>query len=311
MFKHINKDSLEISKMYLKKILKSNPYDDETYHNLGWIYFAFKENDSAKVCFKKAIEMRPYNSTYRISKMLYDINNSDYKNGSENLSKVIRYSPDIIESAFYKAFSTQYPKERLLAEKEAVLGLRNILKIENNPILKARLARLLLKKDSAEPLKLLEEITASLPNLSRPWVYKGFLYEKKGDTAKANEFYNKGIFLNKGDFFPKLYYANFLRRIGENKKSVAMYKEALQLYSYVATENFMKNREMSSFKTIQSSYIPNDLLYYVKPIIPYEDIFNYFIDYYKSINDIKSYEFYKNLSKKYHNQLYKGKEILY
>src|SRR5690606_19947129 len=44
MFKHINKDSLEISKMYLKKILKSNPYDDETYHNLGWIYFAFKEN---------------------------------------------------------------------------------------------------------------------------------------------------------------------------------------------------------------------------------------------------------------------------
>lgn len=309
-FKYIDKDTLTMSKKYLKKVLVLNPYDDETYHNLGWIYFALNKKDSSQFYLEKALEIKPYNSTYRISKILYDIKNSNHKNIANELSKVIRYAPEVTESAFYKVFSIKYPEMVLLAEKEAVFGLRSVLETKDNPILKARLARLLLRKNPDESHKLLDDVTASLPNLSRPWIYKAFLHEKLGDTATAKTYYNKGIFLNKGGFLPKLYYANFLKRMGNDKKSIAFYKKSLQAYAYIMSETYQKNRELTNLKTIQNSYIPNDLLYYVKPEIHYNDIFNYFINHYKNSNNLKLQEFYENLSKKYESELYRGDQSL-
>lgn len=310
-FEYVDFDSLAISKKHLKTILKLNPFDDEACHNLGWVYFAIKENDSAKFYFNKALNLRPYSSTYRISKILCDIRSPNSEVLSD-LSKVIRYAPDVTESVFYREFSLKYPQIGQAAEKEAIFGLKNNVKTDPNPILKARLARLLLKDntDYTESFKLLDEVTNSLPNLSRPWVYKSFLLEKKGDTARAREFYNKGIFFDSSDYLPKLYYADFLKRIGDDKNSIAVYKEVLQAYDYIMSETYRKNRALSSLRTIRNSYVPNGLLYYVKPEITHRAIFNYFISYYKNTNDLKLQEFYEKLYKKYESKMYQGNELL-
>lgn len=308
--KHLDRDTLKVVKKTLKKLLKLNPYDDETYHNLGWVYLALNKMDSSKICFRNAIAQNPYNSTYLISNILYNIKKNDYKNIVSDLSKTLRYSPEILESNFYREFTIKYKAIAISAEKKAILGLQNNLGNGDNPILKARLARLLLKKDSIKSLKLLEEVTTSLPNLSRPWLYKAFLHERVGDTIIAKRNYEKAIFLKRSDFLPKLYYANFLKSIGKNKKSITLYRETLQSYSLIKSETYLRNKTTSNLQTIQNSYIPNDLLYYVKPTIPYNNIFDYFIRYYESINNVKLQKYYKQLSEKYKKQVYKGNELL-
>ncbi|WP_136465848.1 O-antigen ligase family protein [Flagellimonas onchidii] len=309
-FNVLEKDTLSLSKKYLMTVLRSNPFDDESLHNMGWIHLALNQKDSSEMYFKKSLELNPYNSTYRISKILFDLQNNNHTNIKSNLSKVLRYSPDVLESPFYKEISHKYPETALSAKKEAIEGLKQVIEQDNNPILKARLARLLLKENPENSRKLLREVTAELPNLYRAWTYLAYLEENR-DTSVAKNLYKKAIFLSNGDFLPKLYQARFIGKLGNDENSIILlYKDALHAYGYVTSSSYEKNRVLSGLRTITNTYIPNDLLYYAAPSIPHQEIFKYFIDYYGKVDDTISRNFYQNLHEKYNTQLFNGHERL-
>ena len=61
---------------------------------------------------------------------------------------------------------------------------------------------------------------------------------------------------------------------------------------------------------IPTPYLILDLLYYVNPQINASDIFTYFAEYNLKNNNQENYIYYKQLSEKYNNRLFKGDEKL-
>jgi O-antigen ligase/Tfp pilus assembly protein PilF len=307
--------SLKEIKTDLLQILKINPNDALALHNLSWIYYA---NDNEKKChisIDKALKLRPYNSYYLISKLLFNLqySNNTYKT-SNILSKAIRYTPDILESIFFKEFSKTQPLIAYKAKKNAIDELREKTKTDSSLILKARLARLLLNDNPAESENILKEVTKQLPNLNRPWMYLAYLNSKNlSDSITTEKLYEKSLQLNSNDYLPKIYYGNYCLQQGKEKQGIHALKKGLQSYQYIATPSFRKSAffaNITGLKTIPNNYIPNELLYYTSPEIPVNSIFKSFIVYYKKQEKTVLKVFYAKLQKKYSTVLFKGEEHL-
>ncbi|UNY98304.1 O-antigen ligase family protein [Zhouia spongiae] len=262
-----NKDTLNILKENLDNIIGISPFDDEIYHNKAWVHFALNEKDSAKLFFDKAIKLNPYNSTYYLSKLLYNLKNDDLRNLKDYLCKVIRYSPEILESFFYAEFSKKYPTLVFEARREAVRGLRETITKENNIILKARLARLILDENPKEALILLNEVIEKIPNLNRPWLYRGLIYFKKGDTLQAYNNYKKSLFINSKDYLGRKYLSEYFHSMNNEKKYILNLDFAMYGFKNITSDNVIKNADLSSLRPIHNSYIPFKLLEYKKPFI--------------------------------------------
>ena len=264
-FVKINRDTLKLVKENLNNIIGISPYDDEIYQNIGWVHFALGEIDSAKIAFDEALLLNPYNSTYHLSKILYDIRYGG--DIVDHLSKALRYSPEIVESFFYVEFSKKYPQEAKKAKMRAISGLRASLKIGNSIVLKARLARLILDEDPNESLLLLSEVGESIPNMSRPWLYKGLIYFKKGDMVQAYKNYETSLVMNNEDFLTRKYLSEYYKSINDNEEYMLNLDIALSQFQNLRSDNAVKYYYLSSFRPILNSYIPSKLLKFKKPYI--------------------------------------------
>tara|TARA_R110002050_G_scaffold33381_3_gene85003 strand:+ start:3850 stop:6204 length:2355 start_codon:yes stop_codon:yes gene_type:complete len=266
-FVKINKDTLNLVKENLEKIIQISSYDDEVYHNAGWVYFALGEKDSAEIAFDNALQLNPYNSTFHLSKLLYNIKSANGKDIIDHLSKAIRYSPEIVESFFYIEFLKKYPDEAIEAKMKAIKGLREAIKKGNNIMLKARLARLILDEEPDKALSLLNEAIKKMPNLSRPWLYKGLIYFKKGDTLQSYRYYNTSLFINKRDFLARKYLSEYYKSIDNEEKHILNLDVSLLNLKNIRSDNVVKNADLSSLRPIHNSYIPFSLLKYQVPYI--------------------------------------------
>lgn len=301
----LNKDTLELASKDLKTILKLNPYDDENLHNLAWVYFALGHHKTAQDLLTRAIKLDPYNSTYHISQVLFDLkqnNNSELKN---HLAKAFRYSPEVLESIFYKEFSKKYPRLAKESKAIAISGLQTEIKANNNTILKARLARLLLEENPKKAKQILVEVTTSLPNLSRPWMYLAYLdSQDTNDTLKVRKSFEKSLFLSPYDFLLNTYYGNYYMSKHNKKKGFQYFRASLLSYGGIKSSNYAKNYLFSNIPVLLNSTIPNNLLYYTVPDPQALSIFKAF-ERYHQINGTKYKIFYSKKVKTYTEQLFK------
>jgi len=264
-FTKLNKDTLNLVKENLERIIEVSPYDDEIYNNLGWINFALGQDTLAEKAFNRALELNPYNSAFHLSKLLYNIKGKKNNYTIDHLSKAIRYSPEIIESFLYEEFSKKYPNKARESKMIAIKGLKESIKRNDNIILKARLARLILDDEPNKALLLLNEVTKKMPNLSRPWLYKGLLYFKKGDTIQAHKNYNISLFIYNRGFLSRKYLSEYYKSVGNEEKYIQYLEESLLSFKNIRSDNVIKNADLSSFRPILNSYIPFSLLIYKKP----------------------------------------------
>ncbi len=306
----LSNDTLNISKKYFEKVLTFNPQDDEVLHNLGWIHFALGNEDSAKSYFDEALLLNPYVPAYHISSAIYNLKYSKNQNVTKSVSKAIRYSPEILDSKFYFIFSKYYPTLALKAKQNAIKELKAITKPEGSSIiLKARLGRLLLSEEPLKALSLFEKVSTSVPNLSRPWAYRGLLNNNIRDSIKIQKLYKNAIFLNKTDYLTKKYYYDYQFSRAEPITDVQL-KEVLELYKLQTSNNYRKNKVLSKSSSIKNSLIPNKLIYFIRSDIHANKLFQRLEKYYESINDYKLKEYYNGLSLKYKKELYTGMEKL-
>ncbi|MCB9426644.1 MAG: O-antigen ligase family protein [Flavobacteriales bacterium] len=307
---HTNKTSLNTAVRILEQLAAENPYDDEVQHNLGWLNWSLGKTDVAGDYFDTATKQNPYNHVYLISRVLHKISTKNYADNLviDDLSKAIRYSPDILESLLIKELSLFKPIIVNLAINKSIKELEAIVKETNNPILKARLACILMKSQPSKALELLNDVTMALPNLSRPWVYKAELVTS---PKEKEAFYNKALFLNGGDYYAHLSYANFCTKNKRAKEGVLHYKKALDLFKNIATPSNRKNNERSYYSTVNNSYIPEELIYYATPDIKATTLFDYFSNYYIENENEDGKSFYRNLSLQYKQKIFIGENKLY
>jgi len=305
-FTSINKDTLQLVEKNLKKILRLNPYDDESLHNLAWISFALGQKETGQNLLNDAIKLNSYNSIYHISKVLFDLNQENTFEVKNHLIKALRYSPELLESIFFKEFSKKYPKLAKESKQMAILELYKEIKTNDNTVLKARLARLLLDENPKRAKQLLEDVTSRLPNLSRPWLYLAYLYsqDSSSNSSKIVSCYEKSIFLNPNDFLSNTYFGNYYISQHNEKKGMQFYRSSLFSYSTIKTSNFAKNYLFSNIPVIANSIIPNNLLYYTAPDPQALAILKTFEKYHQK-NGTKYINFYSQKVKKYSRNLLK------
>ncbi|MCF6169273.1 hypothetical protein [Lutibacter sp.] len=258
----------------------------------------------------KSIELNPYISQYHIGALLYDIKNKKEKYLVKHLSEALRLSPDILASKFFLEFYKKYPIVDSEAQEIAIKELVNEIATKSSPVLKARLARLLLDKYSVKSFQLLKEVINLLPNMNRPWLYAGYLVENTKDSIEIEKYFKKSIFLRKKDFLPKLYYGKYLEEKEMDEKAISYFKEALESYESIKSPLYGQNRALSGLKIIPNSYLPNNLLYFLKPYVNVSQIFYFFENYYDKQNNEELKEYYKKLALKYENKIFKGEDKL-
>lgn len=301
----VNKDTLQLASKDLKTILKLNPCDDENIHNLAWVYFALGQQKTAQNLLRRAIKLNTYNSTYHISKVLFDLkqkNNSELKN---HLTKALRYNPEVLESIFYKEFSKKYSRLAKESKTIAVSGLQTEIRANRNTILKARLARLLLEENPKKAKQILVEVTTSLPNLSRPWMYLAYLDSKEANDTTIKISYEKSLFLSPYDFLLNTYYGNYYMGQHNDKKGLQYFRTSLLSYRAIKNSNYAKNYSFSNIPVLTNSIIPNNLLYYSSPDPQALAIFKAF-ERYHQINETKHKGFYSKMVKSYSQKIFKN-----
>ncbi|MBA0884773.1 O-antigen ligase family protein [Flavobacterium sp. BBQ-18] len=301
----INKDTLQLASKDLKTILKLNPYDDENLHNLAWVYFALGQQKTAQDLLTSAIKLDTYNSTYHISKVLFDLKQENNSEVKIHLVKALRYSPEVLESIFFKELSKKHPKLAKESKQIAISDLYAAIKINNNTILKARLARLLLEENPKKAKQLLQEVTTTLPNLSRPWLYLAYINSlETNDTLKIEKSYQKSLFLNPNDFLLNTYYGNYYMAQDNEKKGLQFFRMSLLSYSAIKSSNYSKNYFFSNIPVSGNSIIPNNLLYYTSPDPQALPIFKAFEKYHQ-IKHPKYKGFYSKMVKSYSQRIFK------
>jgi len=301
----VNKDTLQLASKDLKIISKLNPYDHENIHNLAWIYFALGQQKTAQNLLTRAIKLDNYNSTYHISKVLFDLKQENNLEVRNHLVKALRYNPEILESIFYKEFSKKYPKVAVESLEIAISDLQTAISTNSNTILKARLARLLLEVNPGKAKKILKEVTISLPSLNRPWLYLAYLNSQEGkDTLRTQKNFEKSLFLSPYDFLLHNYYGNYYMTQQNEKKGLQYFRTSLFSYSAIKSSNYAKNYSFSNVPVLVNSIIPNNLLHYITPDPQALTILKAFEKYHQK-NDTKYKDFYSKKIKTYTHQLFK------
>ncbi len=295
------------AKQTLMQILNESPLDAETVHNLAWVEFALNNLDEADLLFSKAIELDAYNSTFRISKILFDLKNNNDSAIINDFSSALRFSPSLIDSYFYKIFALKYPLIVEASKKSAITSLLSLS--EESVIYKARLAKLKMDKNPEESIVLFREVLEKLPNLSRPWMYLGVLLSKE-NPKESDICFKRSIYLDKYDILTNLRYSEFLHGIHETEKSIDHLKRALGLYTSRYSNTLSRNYYFSNIPVLRNSFLPKDLIYYTSPDInPYKS-FKTLNRFYNMKGDSKRKTFYYKLSDKYnkYDSVFKGEK---
>jgi Tfp pilus assembly protein PilF len=241
---------------------------------------------------------------------LFHLYYSNENEASHYLRKALRYSPNILESVFFAEFKIKYPGLAKNAKQQAINELQNEINKNNNNILKARLARLVLNENPNKAEEILEDVRKTLPSLNRPWTYLAYLKSLKGNSKIAQEYFSKALFLNPADYLSNFYFARFLEHSGEENKAITYYKRSLNLAQQAKIIPYKKNSGIPDLKVILYSPVLTDLNYYTQPQIEAGKIFQFFADYYFNQNNKKLNEYYQKLAIKYENTFYRGNEKL-
>lgn len=308
--KGIQADSLKKSILYFEKVREIKPLDENILQNLAWVYLALNQKEKAQFYFEKSLEPNPYNATFNVSLALFHLYYSNENQAGNYLRKALRYSPDILESVFFAEFKIKYPELAENIKLQAINELQNEINKNNNNILKARLARLVLNENPNKAEEILEDVRKTLPSLNRPWIYLAYLNSLKGNSKLAQEYFSKALFLNRADYLSNFYFARFLEHSGKENNAIIYYKRSLKLAQPAKIIPYKKNSGIPDLQVVLYSAVLTDLIYYTQPQVEAGRVFQFIANYYFNQNNKELNEYYQQLANKYENTFYRGNEKL-
>jgi tetratricopeptide (TPR) repeat protein len=139
-----DKKKLQMAQEAFEKATELNPDDALFIHNLAWIRYLLGDTIAAMSNFNRTNELDPNIALYHISRGLIFEREGEIKKAVKEYLLAICLSPDIIDSDFFIHLKTCFPEKTDSIGKEAIKCLENKVKQTNNPIFKARLAKLYL-----------------------------------------------------------------------------------------------------------------------------------------------------------------------
>jgi len=249
-----------------EKALALNPNDGCFHHNLGWLYNVSGHREQAIDCFKKAIEADGASAVYRVSFGLFYEQGGLTEDAANEYSSAIRLSPSLLDSRFFADFKRRRPSKAEELVAAVAQYLENQVRQTGDPFFKARLAKVYLYSGRTEALEILRQTTRELPNLSRPWLYLGQLYQLQSNEGEAKRSYERAVFLDKSDYSSQLRLGETYDREQRTSDAIGCYRSAIEDWLYKPSVSARRAaRIYMAAHIVANDLIPEGLLSYTEP----------------------------------------------
>lgn len=227
-----------------RRVLELNPYDDHAGHNLGWLYWLAGRRAEALEHLSRANALDSDFSLYRVSLGLVREYSGETAAADDEYALALRSSPSVADSPFFAELRGRSPEraERLLAG--AVSYFEEQVRRGGGASAKAKLGKLYLESQPVRATQLLEEAAADLPSLSRPWANLGYLYEQRGDAARAERSYRKSLFIEQD--------VPTILRLGSLQEKQQRTQEAINQYRWAV--NTWRNQSSTHASRVRRIY---------------------------------------------------------
>ncbi|MBN1396527.1 MAG: O-antigen ligase family protein [Bacteroidetes bacterium] len=295
---------IEASINYYRQAVMINPSDDEFYYNLGWLYLFNKAINKSEYYFQYAIQLNHSIPVYHIGLgMFYEyVGNID--SAFIEYGQAIQQQPSILDSPFYCDLQKRFPDKSVILVRHSIDSLENIYTLKNDPLAGARLAKLYLFCKEYEKSKiLLKSVTSTLPNLPRPWLYLGDLYQFT-DTNEMLRCYQKAALLDQADLYPALRLGEYYEQHNQVSEAIKYYKNVISAsliqHSFHASKtSAMYNFTCKDQRSILNNYlIPDGFLSYCSMNIKLSNIYEHLSELYSKQGNIMKANEYKSLSER-------------
>ncbi|MBK7872235.1 MAG: O-antigen ligase family protein [Saprospiraceae bacterium] len=302
-----NNDATDVNKNRakedLKKALQLNPYDSGYLFNLGWL-------ENSKDYIEQALTLDPNHVELLIWDGFIQENQGDTLGAFAQYERAFRLYPELLDTPFY-TYLLQNNKEKVnnLINK-IEYDLQHEIDTAYSTVQAARLARILLAKDSTDAAKkLLDRIIIELPALNRPYYHLAMIARKEGDENKAIDLLEQSFFLDRNDLlvnleFGNIFYQRQSENRGENTLAIYHHKNVLRQWLSARTAPFVKSSvKYQGYVGLRNDLINTTILPLCQPNIDVKKVLLQLAELYERIEEPELAKHYYTLAQKNINKI--------
>lgn len=243
-----------------------SPNDPYLHHNLAYLYFINGELINADKHFEKACKLSDNTALFHVSKGILLEENGKTNEALNEYKNAIRLSPDILDSEFGK--SLEFERNDVLSQMviDIVDSLSKKIESKDSPILKSRLAKIVLyQKDTVRSGYLLDQVSSQLPNLDRVWYQLGMIKLAQNDTSTFLHYLNRAILLDGRDYLYPKAMSDYFYETGHERDAELYLKNAQTNHINISTLHSITAVRWYGYKTLVNDVLPKDRIVYIKP----------------------------------------------
>jgi tetratricopeptide (TPR) repeat protein len=281
-----------------KKAVEYSPQDPYLHQNLAGLFSILDKPDSAGIHYQKACALSDNTALFHASRGIFFEKNGKTNDAWSEYQKTIRFSPDILDSKLGRKLSADHKDafNQMLYNIADSLFLK--IKCNDSPIIKSRLAKILLcQGDTVKASFLLEQVSAQLPNLDRVWYQWGILKRAQNDTTLFLKYLNRAILLDSRDYLYSLVLGDYYYQQSRSNDAIYYYKQALVNYANIYTLRAIIAPKWYGYKALSNDILPQNRLDYIKPSLNKRCLCDKLIGLYNGFGQVEEvilFERYKN-----------------
>ena len=285
---------------FYKRALELNPNDDNAADNLGWLSWMVNQRQDAFNYLHRATDCNSDIPLYRISLGLLREYSGEPDAAYQEYAQAIRISPSVMDSQFFFDLRKRSPAQAEKIVNDVIAEFQEQVRLGGGPTVKAKLGKLLLDRQPDAAAKVLEEATAALSNLSRPWTNLGWLYERRGEGDRAELSYKKAIFIDGGETQVFFRLANYYDSKQRTQDAINFYRRAVQSWIDQTTVHASRVRRIYiSRSTVRDDVIPKGFSTYTNPAFDFDWTCARIATLYRQTGNPAQAEQYEKLRKDY------------
>ncbi len=197
---------------------EGNSDDDLFPHNRAWIRLSLGEPLAAvRADIGRSMQIDGAAPEYHVALGLIEERGGDRPGAVHEYGAALSFAPEIVDSQFAADLKTRDPEMWRASLAEAISRLRARNPDGQDVANQAAVARILIEQgDLDKARRMLERVTAAMPQFSRAWANLGYLESAAGDSAGAEQSLRKALFLD-GAFCPaRMLLARIEREFGDD-----------------------------------------------------------------------------------------------
>lgn len=206
------------------RAIEGNPDDDLFPHNRAWIRLALGEPLAAvRADIDRSMKINGAGVQYHVALGLIEEGSGDKPGAVHEYGAALSFAPEIANSQFATDLKARDPAMWRRCLAEAIARLRARSPEGQDVANQAAVARILMEQgDFYTARRMLDRVTAAMPQFSRAWANLGYLEITAGDSQSAELSLRKAAFLDGGFCPARMLLARVEREFGDEDEAARL-----------------------------------------------------------------------------------------